>query len=104
MKHKSTRQQCSSVQTNSISRMKSKSAIFNRGLFSSGGMNFRKFEMSSVNTVIDGQGHAKTCLMPYAKNKGAYQPAHPRSLISIFVGHCLDNIICILAISKVSRF
>ena len=75
--------------------MNSKSAIFNRGLFSSGGMNFGKFEMSSLNSVIDGQDHAKTCLMPCAKNKGADQSAHPRSLISTFVGHCLDSMICI---------
>ena len=47
--------------------------------------------------------HAKTCLMPYANNKGAYQPAHPRSLISTFVVRCLDSMICILAISKVLR-
>ena len=42
--------------------------------------------------------------MPYANNKGADQPAHPRSLISTFVVRCLDSMICILAISKVSRF
>ena len=42
--------------------------------------------------------------MPYANNKGADQPAHPRSLISTFVVRCLDSMICILALSKVSRF
>ena len=51
-----------------------------------------------------GPGHVKMCLMPYAKNKGADQPAHLRSLISTFVVCCLDSMICILAISKVSRF
>ena len=51
-----------------------------------------------------GPSHAKTCLMPYANNKGADQPAHPRSLISTFVVRGLDSMICILAISKVSRF
>ena len=51
-----------------------------------------------------GPGHAKMCLKPYANNKGADQPAHPRSLISTFVVRCLDSMICILAISKVSRF
>ena len=25
-------------------------------------------------------GHAKMCLMPYANNKGADQPVHPRSV------------------------
>ena len=49
----------------------------------------------------NGPGHAKTCLVPYAKNKGADQHAHPRSLISICVVRCLDSIICILALSKV---
>ena len=33
------------------------------------------------------------CLMPYANNKGADQPAHPRSLISTFVVRCLDSMI-----------
>ena len=31
--------------------------------------------------------------MPYANNKGADQPAHPRSLISAFTVRCLDSII-----------
>ena len=53
---------------------------------------------------VTGPGHAKICLMPYVNNEGADQPAHPRNLISTFVVGCLDNIICILAISKVSRF
>ena len=43
--------------------------------------------------------------MPYANNKGADQPAYPRSLISAFVVHCLDSIqvIPLLAIAKISR-
>ena len=41
--------------------------------------------------------------MPYANNKGADQPAHPRSLISAFIVHCLDSIISLLAIAKISR-
>ena len=40
--------------------------------------------------------------MPYANNKGADQPVHPRSLISAFVVGCLDSIISILAMSKIS--
>ena len=43
------------------------------------------------------------CLKPYANNKGADQPAHPRSLISTFVVRCLDSMIYILALSKVTR-
>ena len=41
--------------------------------------------------------------MLYETNKDADQPAHLCSLISIFVVRCLDSIIPILAISKISR-
>ena len=47
--------------------------------------------------------HEKTCFMPYANNKGTDQPAHPCSLISTFVVHCLDSLIHILAKSKIPR-
>ena len=40
--------------------------------------------------------------MPYANNKGADQPAHPRSLISTFVVRCLDSIIPLVSISEIS--
>ena len=40
-------------------------------------------------------GHEKMCLTSYANNKGADQPAHPRSLISASVVRCLDSIISI---------
>ena len=39
---------------------------------------------------------------PYANNKGAYQPAHPRSLISAFIIHCLDSIIPLVSIPEIS--
>ena len=39
-------------------------------------------------------------LLPYAKNKGADQPAHSR-LLSTFVVRCLDSMIPILAKSKI---
>ena len=42
-------------------------------------------------------------LMPYANNKGGDQPAHLRSLMSPFIVRCLDSIIPIRAIAKVSR-
>ena len=48
-------------------------------------------------------GHEKMCLMSYANNKGADQPAHPRSLISAFVVHCLDSIISPECIAEISR-
>ena len=72
-----------------------------------------KFQSFAVNalegvvetwTILCGPGHAKTCLMTYANNKSADQPAHQRSLISTFLVRCLDSMICILALSKVSRF
>ena len=53
--------------------------------------------------VTYGPGHAKMSLMPYANNKGADQPVHPCNLINTFVVRCLNSMICILAISKVSR-
>ena len=37
--------------------------------------------------------HEKSCLMSYANNNGADQLAHPRSLISVFVVHCLHSIV-----------
>ena len=49
-------------------------------------------------------GHEKMCLMPYANNKGADQPAHPRSLISAFVVRCQDRMIPLVYISEISRF
>ena len=48
-------------------------------------------------------GHEKTCLMSYANNKGADQPAHPCSLISAFVVRCLDSIISRDSIAEISR-
>ena len=53
-------------------------------------------------TTIDEPRHAKTCLMPYANNKGADQLAHPRSLISAFIVRCLDSIIILVSISEIS--
>ena len=47
-------------------------------------------------------GHEKICLMPYANNKGADQPAHPRSLISAFVVRCLDRVMSLVSVTKIS--
>ena len=58
----------------------------------------------AITVAKFGPGHAKTCLMPYANNKGVDQPAHPRSLISSFVVRCLDSMIGILAIFIVLSF
>ena len=45
----------------------------------------------------------KICFTPYANNKRADQPEHPRSLISAFVVRWLDSIMSILAKSIISR-
>ena len=47
-------------------------------------------------------GHAKTCLISYANNKDN-QPAHPRSMISIFVVHCLGSTTSLVVIFEISR-
>ena len=47
--------------------------------------------------------HEKMYLMSYVNNKGADQPAHPRSLISAFVVRCLDSIISLDSIAEISR-
>ena len=39
--------------------------------------------------------------MPYANNKGADQPVHPRSLISTFGVRRLDSIIPLVSIPKI---
>ena len=46
-------------------------------------INTRKFFIIQKNILIEPW---ENLLMPYANNKGADQPTHPRSLISTFVG------------------
>ena len=43
----------------------------------------------------------KTCLMPYANNKGANQPVHPPSQIRAYVILCLG---CIIAVNAKPNF
>ena len=59
--------------------------------------------MVSVH-VIFGPQREKTCLRGFANNKGADQPAHPRSLISAFVIRLLKSIKPRLATSEISLF
>ena len=40
--------------------------------------------------------------MSYANNKGAVQPTHPHSLISAFVVRCLDNVMSLVFVTKIS--
>ena len=44
------------------------------------------------------------CLMPYANNKGAGQPAHPRGLISTFIVRWQDRMLLLVYISEILRF
>ena len=46
----------------------------------------------------------KSVIGGFANNKGADKPAHPRSLISVFVVHLLESIISRLATSEISFF
>ena len=57
-----------------------------------------------INKRIYGPRREKTCLWLFANNKGADQPAHPRSLISAFIIHLLESIISRLATSRISIF
>ena len=57
--------------------------------------------MHSLGVTYD-PGHEKTCLMSYANNKGADQPAHLRSLISAFVVRCLDSVMSLVSVTKIS--
>ena len=54
--------------------------------------------------AINGPRREKTCLRRFANNKGSDQPAHPRSLISAFVIHCLESTISKLTTSEIPIF
>ena len=44
----------------------------------------------------------RNLFMPYANNKGADQPAHPHSVISNFVVHCLDSMVHLVSILSIT--
>ena len=55
------------------------------------------------NWVISNEpGHLNLCLMSYANDKGVDQPAHPRSLISAFIVRCLDSVMSLVSVTKIS--
>ena len=58
----------------------------------------------SPNIELCGARREKTCLRMFANNKGAGQPAHPRSLISAFVIRFLESTIIYLATGEISIF
>ena len=51
-----------------------------------------------------GPRREKACLRWFANNKGADQPAHPHSMISVFVIHLLERVISKLAASEILMF
>ena len=57
-----------------------------------------------MDQPIYGPRREKTCLQGFANNTGAYQPGHPRSLISTFVIPFLERMISELATSEISIF
>ena len=65
---------------------------------------YQKGDYDSMRKNAFEPGHEKMCLMPYANNKGADQPAHPRSLINAFVVRCKDRMIPLVYISEISKF
>ena len=60
--------------------------------------------ISDAVQTLNGPRREKTCLRRFANNKGADQPAHPRSLISAFVIRVLERTISKLAIGGVLIF
>ena len=56
------------------------------------------------HSTLNGPRREKTCLRGVAKNTGANQPAHPRSLISAFVIRFVESIKCKLATGEISIF
>ena len=63
----------------------------------------KRCRIRSRGSARQGATSWENMLLPYANNKATDQPARPRSLISAFVVRCLDRIIPILAIAKISR-
>ena len=63
---------------------------------------FRALLMNDSREIILVSHVMRKPVFPYANNKGADQPAHPRSLISAFVIRCLDSIIPLNSIFKLS--
>ena len=64
-----------------------------------------EYRENSSNMLIFKPRHEKACRMPYANNNDAdqpaHQPAHQRSLISVFVIRQLDCIKYLVSIYKI---
>ena len=55
-----------------------------------------------MSQLIYGPRREKTCLQGFVNNKDADQPAHPGSLISAYIIHLLESIMCKLATGEIS--
>ena len=64
-------------------------------------MYYCKAACHSPTAKINEPRHEKTGFFAYANNKDADQPAHPRSLISVFVIRCLDSIMPLVSVYKI---
>ena len=64
--------------------------------------NDRVFGLEPSHNKENKPRHEKTLFLQYANNKGADQPAHPRSLVSAFVVRCLESIIHLVSKSEIS--
>ena len=88
---------------NKLIYVSDKSTLFNLAVYLYHATERSKIIYNLQINVITGPGDSEMCLMPYANNKGADQPAHPRCLISTFVVRCLDSIMPLVSISEISR-
>ena len=61
-----------------------------------------KLKVAESQTFLKWAMSWENLFMPYANNKGADQPAHPRSLISAIVVRYLDSIIPLVCKSEIS--
>ena len=67
--------------------------------------NLKKYRCTLIGRAgSNGPRREKICLLGFANNTGADQPAHPRRLISAFVIRFLERIISKLATSELSIF
>ena len=64
-------------------------------------MNYKASFRCNMLTIIWATSW-ENLFLAYVNNKGADQPAHQHSLISAFAVHCLDSIIPLVSISKIS--
>ena len=77
--------------------------VLNSGRSKLGSRKPKKQSQRNIDGYLDEPGQEKMCLMSYANNKGADQPAHSRSLISAFVVRCLDSTMSLDSIAEISR-